>query len=118
MIHLAAFALVVSGFFQTLSVYGGWYLLAYLPMVVLWGYFLGLPPIIGMCKVCDTFTSKEFAGTFLAQVALVILLVVLVNALGITQLLITFAGIGVLNGIAMPAPALRSERKDSTISKK
>jgi hypothetical protein len=117
MIHLAAIVFIVSGALQTLSVYGGGYLLAYLPIILAWGYFIGIPAIIGMLKVADTFTPKEFAVTFLAQVVLVGLLVALVNAAGITKLLVTVIGVGVLNGIAMPAPALRSERKES-ISKK
>lgn len=116
--RFAALALIASGFSQTISVYGSGYLIAYAPIVLLWGYFIGVPPIIGISKVYDTFTPREFAGTLLAQVALLILLVVLLNVIGITKLLVTIIGVGLLNGIAMPASALRVERKDSNILNK
>ena len=104
--------LIASGLFITISSYGFLYLLAYAPISLLWGFFWGLPPLIGTMKVSDTFAPGEFWGTVFAQLLLIFLLLKLVEILGVGQILPIIISVGLLTGLMMPASSLRAEREE------
>jgi len=101
--------LVWYGVLQTFQIYGVLYLLAYIPIVYFWGYFWGVPPLIGLLKIRDIFTKERFAGLVTTQIISVCLLFGLLNLLGVNQILPTVIIVGVLTGLTMETKSLREE---------
>jgi len=101
--------LVWYGVLQTFQTYGVLYLLAYIPIVYFWGYFWGVPPLIGLLKIRDIFTKERFAGLVTTQIISVCLLFGLLNLLGVNQILPTVIIVGVLTGLTMETKSLREE---------
>jgi len=73
---------------------------------------LGIPPLMGILKVRDTFTRWEFIYTLIVQVLWISLLFYLINLLGIGRLLPIVVAISCLTGVGMHAASLRAERQE------
>ena len=104
--------LFVYGIKVTIGSYGPIFLLTYLPILLMWGYVWGIPPIIATIRVRDAFTKNEFARVMLTQGILTGILILITRNLGIERLLPVFLLTGVVTGLVMPASSLRKERKD------
>ncbi len=108
---LIAYSILLwSGIQTTLKSYNPSLLLAYIPILGMWGFFWGIPPIIGSIRIKEVFTKKELARVLLAQFALIGILFLIVAQLGIFKILPTVLLTGVVTGATMPAESLRKER--------
>ena len=96
--------------------YGLIYLLAYIPIAFIFGFFLGIPQIIGIIRVSNTFTITSLILNIIPNAIWIALFALLIKGLGINQVLPVVVAIGALTGIGMSSSSLREEIAQSNKS--
>ena len=101
----------------TIRAYGWLYLLAFVPLWALFGYFLGIPPIVNVLRTRSTFMPKDIILTLCFQGGLYFILVVTLRKLGMNGMETFFLLGGAINAFSMPIGALLQERSESPHSR-
>ena len=110
--------LLMVGSILTVFWYGWLYLLVFFPIWLLFGFFWGVAPLIGMIKIANAFTPIQFFVTAILQVLWIVALRYLLGFLGMLELFPYYMIVGIHTGLLMNANDLRAERLEYGKSKK
>jgi hypothetical protein len=102
----------ISGLFSILERYEWTYAFAYIPIMVIWGYFLGIPPIIATFRIKNTYTDGQFRQILVSQIILVFFLFLLINLIGINLMRPYVLIAGVITGMTMQKSLLIAEAEE------
>ena len=105
--------LLLIGASITVRSYGWVFLLAFLPLWFLFGYFLGIPTIINVLRTRSTFSAGAFIGALGIHGCLYLLLVLLLGKIGMKGMESFFLIGGVVNAFSMPLGSLLQERGET-----
>lgn len=106
------FLIIIFGLYSIIERYDWTYVFAYIPIVVLWGYFWGIPPIIASFRIKGTYTKRKFRQILVTQIVFVFLLFLLIDIIGINLMRPYVLIVGVVTGMTMPASSLKAEAKE------
>lgn len=100
------------GLYSILDRYEWTYVFAYIPIMVLWGYFWGIPPIIATFRIRNSYTKGTFRQILVTQIIFIFFLFLLINAIGINLMRPYVLIAGIITGMTMPTFSLKAEAEE------
>jgi len=103
-----------AGAFYAVSAYGWGLLVPYILIMLVFTYFIGIPPFINTLRCAESYKDKQggLAATLFFQGVWVGVMILLLTKLSIGSMTPFFVVLGIVRALSMPREQLMQERRD------